>query len=729
MKNSTFAFFITILTVIFGCSSSDIATKFSHRQPLRPQVFSSDSVLLPTGSYLTPAGMSVRVGDFPMNIALSPSRSHAVVVNSGYGQQTLSIVNIKKRSIVYSLNIKGSWYGAKWSPLGDYFFVSGANDNRIYRYGFEKDSAWFINSIYLGKPAPEEYISPAGLDVNNEGSEIYVVTRMNNTVYKLNAYDNTISASVSFGFPLYTCVLDEKRKLLYVSVWGDAHIAVIDIQRMEVKNRISVGDHPSEMVMNSNGSYLFVANSNDKTVSIIDLHSHTVERTIDVRPMIGSTPNSVALSDDGKTLFVANADANEIAVIDIAQKQSTVVKGYIPTGWYPTSVRVVDSLLLVANGKGNSSLPNRSNENIAELMQGTISFIPIPDSERLTKYSDQVLRNNRRVIQIPSDSITWMKNIKHVFYIIKENRTYDDILGDIKSGKGDSTLTRFGYDVTPNHHALAEEFVLFDNFYSAGEVGADGMNWLTAAYANDYIEKTWPTLYGRRGGEYDYEKDGMASPLNGYLWDAALTKGLRVRNYGMFLDEDASERSEIIPLVRGLHNNTSPIYRGWDLQYYDTSRAASWMKEFTTYEQGDSLPHLTMIRLPNDHTAGRSSRFRSQRAFVADNDLALGTIVERITKSKYWKESAIFVVENNAQGGSDHVDAHRTIALVVSPYTKRKFVDHTLYSTLSVVRTIEEILYLSPMTLHDANALLMYNAFQSTPDYTPFTVRKNIINL
>jgi hypothetical protein len=294
------------------------------------------------------------------------------------------------------------------------------------------------------------------------------------------------------------------------------------------------------------------------------------------------------------------------------------------------------------------------------------------------------------------------------------------VFGDIAEGDGTDSLAVYGKSVTPNHHALAEEFVLLDNFYANGQVTGDGMQFALSGTSNDYVTKTWPTLYGRRGGEYDYEKEGIATSAGGYLWDAAKRKGLRVRNYGLFVDETASSRGEIIPMASGLAAITSPIYRGWDLYYYDTLRAEMWMKEFSKYEQGDSLPELSLIRLPNDNTAGESKKHRSRISYLADNDRALGKIIERISNSKYWKESAIFVLETSTFGGADHKDAQRTVGLVISPFVKRGAVDHTHYTTTSMLHTIERILGIPFMAQQDAGAMPMYRLFQLQPELKPF---------
>ncbi len=728
-------YFWSILVFISGCSS--VSVEKSERNQTNKRTW------LPNGHFLTPAGYSTPVGDLPLGMALSPDKKNIVVVNSGHDEHSLSIVNVDRKKVVQTLPIRKSWMGAVWGPYGDYFFVTAGNDNKVYRYGFLKDSAWFISSLPLGQPAPAEFISPTGITINGEGKFIYCVARMQPLLYKLNAFENTIEKKLDLEGPLFTCILDEKRNRVYVSLWSSSTVAIIDADNLNVIQRIPVGEHPSAMIMDSSSAKLFITNSSENSVSVINLDSMKVTETIDVglikNSLVGSTPNALAVSPDNKTLYVANADNNAVAVVSLSNEKQSVVKGFIPTGWYPTALTCTESLLIVTNGKGQSSFPNPNRENPADLFPGTISFIPIPTDSVLAHYTEQVLSNNPISMEksypdwksenpIPKDEEK-KSPIKHVFYIVKEMRSYDELFGDIQQGNGDTALVKYDRSITPNHHALAEEYTLFDNFYVNGEVGGDGLQWSTAAYATDYVEKTWPTLYGRRGGNFDYEKDGLAAPKTGFIWDAVQKKQLRVRNYGMFLNEEASERGEIIPLAKGLTNVTSPLYRGWDLKYYDTSRVAAWVKEFNMYEQGDSLPHFSIIRLPGDYTAGKRMNVRSQRGYLADNDLALGKIVERISNSKYWTSSAIFVLESSAHGGADHVDAHRSVALVVSPFAKRRFVDNTHYTTTSMLRTIELILDIPPMTQHDASATPMYRAFSPLENKLPYIARPNTIPL
>jgi hypothetical protein len=336
--------------------------------------------------------------------------------------------------------------------------------------------------------------------------------------------------------------------------------------------------------------------------------------------------------------------------------------------------------------------------------------------------------------------------IKHVIYIVKENRTYDQVLGDMKEGNGDPNLCLFGEDVTPNQHALAREFVLFDNFYVDAEVSADGHNWSMAAYATDYVEKTWPTNYSSRGRTYDYEgQKKISRPTGGYIWDYCQRAGVSYRSYGEFVSSregkpggggetganpNATPKRENYTNEAALQGHFSPTFPSWDLTIPDVERVKAWAAEFHEYEKNGQLPQFQIVRIGGDHTQGTRPGAPTPRAHVAENDQAVGMLVETVTQSeRYWKDTAIFIVEDDAQNGPDHVDAHRSIAFVISPYTKRNYVDSTMYTGSGLIRTMELILGLPPMSQYDAAAMPMYNAFTDKPNLKPFKLLPARIDL
>ncbi|MSU28226.1 MAG: YncE family protein, partial [Pedosphaera sp.] len=465
-------------------------------------------------------------------------------------------------------------------------------------------------------------------------------------------------------------------------------------------------------------------------------------------------PNSLALTPDEKLLFIANANINTLAVVDVAVRGKSRSLGFIPTGWYPTSVRVTPDgkKLLVANGKGIISKPNPGGpqpgkksapgstvEYIGGLFKGTLSIIELPKrvdfEKQLEKYTatayrcSPLKRDNSIATARPADSpipgkLGEASPIKYCLYIVKENRTYDQVFGDMKEGRGDPKLCLFPERVTPNHHRLARDFVLLDNFYVESEVSADGHEWTMGAYASDYVEKFWPMSYGHnKTKKYSYPAEGnfpIATPAGGYLWDVAAEAKVSFRSYGEFVQNGKKLGDPATARLKSLNGRFDPLYRGFDMDYPDVKRAERFISELKRFEGEGDMPRLQVIRLPQDHTSGTSVGKWTPTACMAENDLALGMLVEAVSKSKFWGQTAIFVVEDDAQNGPDHVDAHRTVAFVISPYTKRGAVDSTMYSTSSMLRTMELILGMRPMSQFDAAATPMFNSFQAKADLRPY---------
>ncbi len=715
------------------------------------------SMLLPTGWSLTPAGISLPLGDLPLNIAVSPNKKLLAVTNNGQSKHSLQLIDARKGELLQSFEIPIGWLGLAFGDDSKTLYVSGGNSNMILRYTIQKEILVLRDTLTLGKPWPIR-ISPAGLCVDDQRDLLYVVTKENNSLYVLDTRTKAILHRDSIGKELYTCALSPDRRLLYISHWGGNELVVWDTETRKIKQRIPVGDSPNDLILNEKGTLAYVACADDNSVSVVDLIQNKVVETLVATlypdAPTGSTSNSVALSPDEKTLYIANADNNCLAVFDVSKPKQSLSLGFIPTGWYPTCVRRVGNQIFVANGKGFSSFPNPNGPNpigkkttanyqkgeeeddqyIGGLMKGTMSIIAAPNKRRLAEYSRQVYRNSPYTKEReklaegePGNPIPQRVGdpspIKYVFYIIKENRTYDQVLGDMAAGNGDTSLCLFPEKITPNHHALAQEFVLLDNFYVSAEVSADGHNWSTAAYANDFTEKTWVTSYGGRGGDYVYEgQNRTAWPKGGFIWDHCKRAGISYRTYGEFADDYKAN----IPAIEG---HFCPYFTSWDTRVKDTTRVTQWKRDFDSLVTANALPRLSTLRLINDHTEGLSSGAHTPFAQIADNDLAFGLFIEHLSKSPVWKESAVFVLEDDAQNGADHVDAHRSIAYVVSPYTKRNFVDRSLYTTNSMLRTMELILGLPPMSQHDAAATPMWRCFTKNADLTPYEPRIPSINL
>ncbi|HTF31321.1 MAG TPA: alkaline phosphatase family protein, partial [Flavitalea sp.] len=482
-------------------------------------------------------------------------------------------------------------------------------------------------------------------------------------------------------------------------------------------------------------------------VSVVDIKQRKVMETLNTAlystQLSGSTTNGVSLSVDEKTLFIANADNNCLSVFDVSKPGKSISKGFIPTGWYPTCVRVVGNKLFVSNGKGlkpfanpkgpnptvkrepvvlHEAIPNKPSEvqYIAAMFQGDMSIINVPSEKQMAVYAHAVYGNTpfqkKRSAEgeegnpVPNKP-GGVSPIKYVFYIIKENRTYDQVLGDMPEGNGDKKLVLFGEKVTPNQHALARQFVLLDNFYVDGEVSSDGHNWSMGAYAADFLEKTWPAYYGRKGGSE--ASSGLRTVANnkaGFIWDNASRSGVTFRTYGEF------SNNEFRPQVPVLEGHVCPYFPSFNGKIRDTTRFGLWRREFDSLVAANALPQLNTIKFPNDHTQGTTVGAPTPYAHVADNDLAVGMFVEHLSKSPVWNESVVFIIEDDAQGGPDHVDAHRSTAYAAGGYVKRSFIDHTMYSTSSILHTIELILGMPPMTQYDAAATPLWRCFAKEPN-------------
>lgn len=710
-------------------------------------------VHLPNGWSVTPAGESLPLGDLPLNTAVSPSQKLIAVTNNGVSVQSIQLIDAVKNKLLSSIEIPSGWYGLKFSPDGKYLYASGGNDNWIVKYSVAKNTLAFSDTIVLGTAWPHK-ISPAGIEIDDATNTMYVVTKENNSLYTIDLKTKKMD-SLSLGAEAYTCLLSPDKKNLYISLWGGDKILIYDVQQKKLTDAIPVGDNPNDICVTKNGRYLFVSNANDNSVSVIDVEQKKVIETLNAalypNAPAGSTSNSVALSADEKTLYIANADNNCLAVFDVSTPGSSKSKGFIPVGWYPTCVRVINNKIFVTNGKGYSSAPNPKyrpfdtsstynyqkadleQQYIGGLFQGTLSIINTPAEEQLATYSQLVYANSAYNKHKELTSTSEAGNpipqkvgdpspIKYVFYIVKENRTYDQVLGDVPQGNGDTSLVLFGKNVTPNEHAIVDQFVLLDNFYCDGEVSADGHSWSMGAYATDYLEKNWPTSYGGRGGSYDGEGTRAIANNKAYIWNACKQAGVSYRTYGEFADNYKPN----IPVLQG---HVSPAFTGWNLKVRDTTRYFQWAREFDSLVAANALPQFNSLRFPNDHTSGLSKGAPTPFAHVADNDLAVGMFIEHLSKSPVWKESVVFIIEDDAQNGPDHVDAHRTTAYVAGGYVKRHFVDHTMYSTSSMLRTMELILGIPPMTQYDASATAMWRSFSNTPDTTIFTAVPETIDL
>lgn len=709
-----------------------------------------DFTLLPNGWKLTPAGTKqAAIGDLPLNIVITPDERWAVTTNNGESVPSLSLIDLHTFTEKQRVPLHNAWRGLALDAAGNRLFVSGGNDDAVLVFRLNDSGLQKLDSIALAPDSVE--VSVSGLAWDRMGKRLLAVSKESNRLYVLNPDAADSVYSLPLAGKCYDVITDHGSQRAYVSVWGKGEIAEIDLRRLIITRRFLTGAHPCEMRITSDDKRLFVATANANAVSVVDLLQgktvETLNTSLHAADPPGSTPNAIALARNEHVLIVANADNNDLALFDIRDPNQSRSMGFIPVGWYPTAVayQSKSDQILCVNGKGlhsaaNPKGPGRGTHNkkknpwyIAHMFKGVLSGIPFPAESRLAAYSQQVyantpLQKNRQQHTPDLPGIIGKRHtgkrsskIRHVFYIVRENRTYDQVFGDLLQGNGDSSLCLFPRHITPNAHALVEQFTLFDNFYTDAEVSADGHNWSMAAYATDYVEKLWPTLYGKRGGTYDFEGGvPIARPASGYIWDAVLARGLRFRNYGEYTWHDKSNPGLYRANDAYLRPFTSTTYPCFDLSVPDTTRFTKWEKEFRAYAAGDSLPDFSLIRLPNDHTAGTRQGMPTVQAMVADNDYALGLMVQTISESKYWESSLILVVEDDAQSGSDHVDAHRSVLLAISPFIKHGYVDHTMYSSSSVLKTIELVLGLPVMTQFDLAAIPLNRAFSARADLAPY---------
>jgi len=743
-----------------------------------------EGYLLPNGWTITPAGYQVVLPDLLLNILPLPDSKRALVTSNGYNDHDLCLIDLEGKTVEARANVRESWFGLAHDPATDRVWWAGGGTGIRHSYELKGQELRRVgpdepNTSGLTKKEkaaePKHFQGAVTFDPATK-----ILYSLDVEAGKLTAIDTTGKAPqrvATIGGRPYDLVVAHNGSRLYVSDWASRSVLAIDPSELRVLARIGVGEHPNQIAQHPKDDRLFVACASSNSVSVIDTTRGHVTETIFTglfpRAPEGSTPDALAVSPDGKTLYVANADNNCVAVVDVAVPSRSGVKGFIPTGWYPTAVAVTPDgkNLLVGVGKGNQTKPNpffsktkkgaegpaaaekvasqdkgatkkaRAKKNrpfphIGTTLSGALSIVPIPDEKTLAAYTTTVYKNcpysDEQLTIAPHPTKTAIPTkvgdpspIKHIIYVIKENRTYDQVFGDIKKGNGDPSLVMFGRQITPNHHKLAEEFVLLDNLYCNGQVSRDGHPWSTMAYNTDYVARDWMLTYSGRDGVDDDDEGNLSKAPSGYLWDACSRAGLTYRSYreaGRRVSEaDGSVKFDAA--VPGLVGHMAPDYgipKVPGERDRDTDNVEMFLKEFRQFEKDDNLPRFIVMSMGEDHTSGTTPGAFTPQACVASNDLALGRLVEAVSKSKYWKDTALFVIEDDAQNGADHVDAHRTVGLVISPYTKRKHVDSTQYQTVSMIRTIELILGLQPLSQFDAAARPMFESFTDTADLTPY---------
>jgi YVTN family beta-propeller protein len=724
------------------------------------------------------------------------------------------------------LTVPNSFGGLAFKPQGDGFYVSGGPDDVVHE--FQRSAAGFIEKeppIPLGHLDAKGMgglgidVSPfaAGLAVTSSGRQVVVANHENDSLTIVDVARRAAVVEVPLmpgggiaggEFPTEVVTVDDRA---YVSCQRDREVVEVNLSTGRVARRIGVGGAPTKIAADRTGARLFVANSNSDTVSVIDLAHTGVASSIRVTgpeshladiPLRGANPNSVALSPDERTLYVTNGGINALALVDLSQSPHVV--GLVPTGFYPTAVSVAagGAWLYVAHGKSPSrpnprgpwsdiersaarvNAPGTANEFVLQLIQGGLLAIPTPSAQTLAKLTAQTLINNHLDAQpeVPPIFTALSGQVKHVIYVIGENRTYDQLFGDLPGADGDPRLLHWGEAITPNAHALARTFLTLDRFFDTGGVSGDGWQWSTSGRTTDVAEKGIPVMYAGRGHlSYDWEGTdrnvnvglptlaeriaanprtpnspdllpgtvdvaGVDEPPQGgrgFLWDAAMASRVTVRNYGFFVDDTryslepsfpcpipplrlpSETQTQVAYATRpSLLPVTDPYFRGFDVNFADVWREKEWEREFDEYVAKGELPALELVRLPHDHLGGFSTSLdgvNTPDTQIADHDYALGRLVERVSTSVFWKDTVVIAIEDDAQNGGDHVDAHRSFALFAGGHVKRGGRVSTVYSTPSVLRTIELLLGLAPLGINDAFARPMADVLTTELNTTPFT--------
>ncbi len=758
-------------------------------------VHAKTTATTPAGWKLTPAGKqaTVTIGPGlagPWGEAISPDGKSVLVTSSGQAAQFESVERFSVGSldrtglVAYDGSLGESvFYGIAYSPDGRHAWASGGGQNVVHAYDVTPSGLTETATIPAGQ-------FPSGLAYGKTplGPRLYVASNLGGAPFTTGSYEdppghevtvidpktNKVTATIDLGFPLdpYGVAFNGDGTKAYVTQWMGRSVAVIDTRSQKMIGNIELSphsnpllaDHPSGISLNPKHDEMYVANANSDTVSVIDTSSDQLAATIDVGLVPagpkGSMPEGLDVSPDGKTLFVALAGEDAVAVVDLRARKTL---GFIPTSWYPSDVGVTPDgrSLIVINTNGSGAGPNRcggtlnplppsscsGDQYIGSMIRGSVEKIHVPSSGKLAMWTRRVRLNNRSDERARPKPAA-LDAIKHVIYVIKENRTYDQVFGDLPKGNGDPSINLFKDDSAPNHRELARRFTLLDNNYVDAEVSADGHPWSVQGIATDYVDKTWPfdyasAFYRSYNSEFvplaqQFVSEPLASDPSvprpaaaataGYIWDDAYDHGVSFRDYGEGTPWDDPSNcssgkvySDLTRLSARFGEHVDPKFPGWNLDCSDHAvREPEWEREFRNFVRAGNLPALEIVYLPNDHNAGTSPGSATPQSYMADNDLALGKMVDAVSHSSVWQSTAIISVEDDAQDGPDHVDAHRAPALVISPYTQSGKVDSTHYDTASALATLEDLLGMPPMSIFDARATRMWPSFRTTPNLKPY---------
>ncbi|MDX2131787.1 MAG: alkaline phosphatase family protein [Planctomycetota bacterium] len=743
--------------------------------------------IVPTNQLVRPAGDTVEFAARPVDVAFSPDGSRVFAKHNG-GVLVLDAATWKE---LQNISCGGaSMVGLAVRASDAAVYTTTAKDELVELTRADDGTYKVARRIKLPGPGGKGSSFPCGIALGPSDAKAYVCLSVNNTLAEVDLTTGRVEREIPVGVAPYGVVLTPDASEAYVTCWGgrrpaegqatapsagtpvavDARgiasgggVAVVSLAKGEMGTFIDTGRSPCAIAMSPDAGRVYVANANDDTLSVIDTKARTVAHTVNVKPdaslPFGSMPHGVALADDGATVLVALGGNNAVAVIDGA---SLGVRGFIPTGWFPGNLAVHERHLVVGNVKGVGSRTQQKNRNglNSHNHRGSVQRVSLPDADALASMTDQVkadalvpqalLAQQRaaNAAETPPAPVPARVGdpspIQHCVYILKENRTYDQVFGAIGRGNSEPSLCIYGRTVTPNHHALADEFVLLDNYYCNGVLSADGHSWATEGNVTPYLERS----FGGFTRSYTFGDDPLTYSSSGFLWDHVLAAGLSFRNYGEFdyanekpdvgydvFYKDWQEKTGKIRIehnigIANLRTYSHPDYPGWNMDIPDVYRAEIFLTELAEFEKKGMFPNLVFIYLPNDHTSGTGEGNPTPRSLVADNDLAMGRIVEGLSKSRFWPAMAIFINEDDPQDGFDHVDGHRSLCLVVSPYSRQQGkVISTFYNQSSVYHTIQRILGLAPANQLVAASNVMTDCFVPVADLAPYRVRENTVPL
>ena len=665
------------------------------------------TIWLPTDWTLTPpAGDVSTTGTMPQGLALSPDDSKIAVVESGVNPPALRILDTRDLRAIKVIALKDAFGIPVWSD-NTHVLVPGATTDSVLT--IDEKTGTVTATASAGYPAAVAHNLLMIVSANDLADTVTIQSGMSGKTVDVGSHPAALAVT--------------RDRTIYVANRGEATVThIISETKTET---ISVDLHPGALALSPDGLKLYVACSDADTIDVVDTKTDAVIARIDVGVAQGrgASPNALAVAADG-TLYASLGAQNAVAEI-----RGDRVIARAPAGWYPTGVAVDDHNVYVSNGRGEGSHANpdfrpehhHDPQYVGSAMTGSVRSIERDAFD--ANSTAEVLANMPVPVATPAQTVVRAHGpIAHVIYIIKENRTYDQVLGDLPIGDGDPNLAWFGKTITPNDHAIALRFGVFDRTFTDAQVSANGHNWSTAAFANDYLERFWPPNYGGRRKQYDFEDGATASaPGTGYIWDDADKHGISLRDYGEFVTDPSNPGGLYTTHMAGLTGKIDGRFPGFDLKISDEARVDEWQREFTEFEHNGNLPALIILRLPNDHTAGTYPGAFSPQAFVAQNDHALGRVVDIVSHSRYWANTTIFAIEDDSQNGPDHVDDQRTTFYLASAYAAPG-VHHAQYTTSSVLRTIELLLGLPPMTIYDGLAPPMYDAFALQPDLRPYDV-------